>query len=93
LRLSKNQISLLSKNIVQHLTNQKMIKPLIDKEKLTSLIENIFTEDLMAEEALNQEIREIMKNYSDQIDKGEADYNRLFQMVKQKLAKERGIIL
>ncbi len=93
MRLSKNQISLLSKNIVQHLTNQKMIKPLIDKEKLTSLIENIFTEDLMAEEALNQEIREIMKNYSDQIDKGEADYNRLFQMVKQKLAKERGIIL
>ncbi|MBI3605370.1 MAG: DUF507 family protein [Nitrospirae bacterium] len=93
MRLSKNQISLLSKNIVSHLTNQKMIKPLIEKEKLISLIENIFTEDLMAEEALNQEIREIMKAYAGQIDKGEIDYNRMFQMIKQKLAKERNLIL
>jgi hypothetical protein len=70
-----------------------MIKPLIEKEKLISLIENIFTADLMAEEALNQEIREIMKTYADQIDKGDIDYNRMFQMIKQKLAKERNLTL
>lgn len=84
---------MLAKNMVDHLLNQKAIKPLIPREKLVSNIEQSLIEDGMIEDRLNSEVRELMKNYSDQIDKGEADYNRLFQMVKQKLAKERGIIL
>ena len=84
---------MLAKNVVNHLLSQKMIKPLIPKEKLISNIEQELNAEGSAEERLNEEVREIMKNYSEQIDKGEADYNRLFQMVKQKLAKERGIIL
>ena len=79
--------------MVDHLLKQKMIQPLLEKEKLISLIENTLTDDMMVEERLNQETRELMKNYADQIEKGEADYNRLFQMIKQKLAKERGIII
>lgn len=84
---------MLAKNVVEHLLDQKMIKPLISKESLVSRIEEALNEEGLVEDKLNSEVREIMKNYSDQIDKGEADYNRLFQMVKQKLAKERGIIL
>jgi hypothetical protein len=84
---------MLAKNVVNHLLSQKMIKPLIPKEKLISNIEQELNEEGSVEDHLNTEVREIMKNYSEQIDKGEADYNRLFQMVKQKLAKERGIIL
>lgn len=84
---------MLAKNVVNHLLTQKMIKPLIPKEKLISNIEQELNAEGSAEDRLNEEVREIMKNYSEQIDKGEADYNRLFQMIKQKLAKERGIIL
>lgn len=84
---------MLAKNVVNHLLSQKMIKPLIPKEKLISNIEQELNDEGSVEDRLNAEVREIMKAYSEQIDKGEADYNRLFQMVKQKLAKERGIIL
>jgi hypothetical protein len=84
---------MLAKNVVNHLLSKKMIKPLIPNEKLISNIEQELNEEGSVEDRLNVEVREIMKNYSEQIDKGEADYNRLFQMVKQKLAKERGIIL
>ncbi|MHB8482755.1 MAG: DUF507 family protein [Nitrospiria bacterium] len=93
MRLSKNQISMLAKNMVEHLLHLKMIKPLIEKEKLIALIENTITGDLMTEDQLNQEVRELMKNYADQIEKGEVDYHRLFQMIRQKLAKERGTVL
>ncbi|MBI1821512.1 MAG: DUF507 family protein [Nitrospirae bacterium] len=93
MRLTKNQISMMAKNMVEHLLHQKMIKPLVEKEKLIALIENTITGDFMVEEQLNQEVRELMKNYSEQIEKGEVDYNRLFQMIKQKLAKERGLVL
>ena len=84
---------MLAKKVVNHLLSKKMIKPLIPNEKLISNIEQELNEEGSVEDRLNVEVREIMKNYSEQIDKGEADYNRLFQMVKQKLAKERGIIL
>ncbi len=84
---------MMAKNMVEHLLRQKMIKPLIEKEKLINLIENTITSDVMVEEELNQEVRELMKNHSEQIEKGEVDYNRLFQMIKQKLARERGLVL
>ena len=93
MRLSKPQISQLARTCIQQLIDRKMIKPLLEKNKISELLEGALTEHFMEEERLNQEVREMMKSYSEQIDKGEADYNRLFQMIKQKLAKERDIIL
>ena len=93
MKLNKNQIALLAKNIVDRLLSQKFVQPLIPREKLIANIEQALNEDSSVEDRLNAEVREIMKSYSEQIDKGAADYNRLFQMVKQKLANERGIIL
>jgi hypothetical protein len=93
MKLNKNQTAILARNIVERLLSGKMISPLLPKEKLVSNIEEALNQDGMIEDKLNAEVREIMKNYSDQIEKGEADYNRLFQMIKQKLAKERGIEL
>jgi hypothetical protein len=93
MKLNKNQNAMLAKNVIEHLLDQKMIAPLIPKATLVSKIEEALNDEGLTEDKLNNEVREMMKNYADQIDKGEADYNRLFQMVKQKLAKERGIIL
>ena len=84
---------MLSKNVVEHLLSQKMIKPLISRNELIQNVEQALIEEGSIEDRLTAEVREIMKGYSEQIEKGEADYNRLFQMIKQKLAKERGIIL
>lgn len=93
MRFSKNQIAHLSNACFRRLVDLKMIRPLMEPRKVVELLDAVITENFLQEDRLNQEVREMMKNYSDQIDKGEADYNRLFQMIKQKLAKERGIDL
>jgi len=35
----------------------------------------------------------MLKVYEQQIEQGQVDYQKMFQMVKQKLVRERGLIL
>jgi uncharacterized protein len=38
-------------------------------------------------------VRQLLKAYDAQIEQGQVDYQKMFQMVKQKLVRERGLIL
>jgi len=51
------------------------------------------TEELMVEDRLNAEVRELMKNYETEIQRGGVDYQKMFTMIKNRLVKERGLIL
>jgi hypothetical protein len=51
------------------------------------------TEELGVEDRLNAEVRRLMEPYEDQIEQGHVDYQKMFTMIKQKLVRERGIIL
>jgi uncharacterized protein len=48
---------------------------------------------LSIEDRLNAEVRQLLKAYEQDIERGHVDFQRMFTMVKGKLAKERGIIL
>lgn len=93
MKLKKERISMLSKNIVEGLIGRGSIAASIPKDSLISKIENTITEELMVEDRINEEVREIMKTYSKQIDQGSINYNKMFQMIKNKLVQERGIVL
>ena len=91
----------LRKEMVEHLSN-KLVNSLIDeeqiifddsREELSQVIKFIITEDLRTEDKLNEEVKEIIRSHHDMIDKMDTDYGRIFQMVKTKLVKERGLIL
>ena len=93
MKLKKERIAILSKNIVEGLISKGSIAPQIPKDSLINKIENTITEEMMVEDRLNEEVREIMKVYSKQIDQGSINYNKMFQMIKNKLVQERGIVL
>lgn len=93
MKLKKERIRILSKSIVEGLTERGGIVPQIPKDEIIGRIENTITEELMVEDRLNEEVREIMRAYSRQIDQGSINYNKMFQMIKNKLVQERGIIL
>ncbi len=62
----------------------------------TALVEELgraITDELTVEDRLNAEARELMKTYEAEIDRGGLDYQKMFTMIKSKLAKERGLIL
>jgi len=62
-------------------------------EKLEAIIHDIITEDLMVEDNLNEEVKLLIDARTKEYERDMMDYGRVFQMVKTKLARERGLIL
>ena len=93
MKLKKERVAILASNIIEGLSKSGLIVPSVLKEELIKKIDNTITADLMIEEKLNEEVREILKSHSKQLEKESVNYQRMFQMVKDKLVKERGIIL
>lgn len=60
---------------------------------LVEALERAMTEELSVEDRLNVEIRGLMKAYEAEIERGHVDYQKMFVMIKNKLVKERGLIL
>ena len=93
MKFKKERVAILASNIIEGLSKSGLIVPSVPREGLIKMIENTITDDLMIEEKLNEEVREILKSHSKQLEKESVNYQRMFQMVKDKLVKDRGIIL
>jgi hypothetical protein len=62
-------------------------------DKLQTIINGIITDDLMVEDQLNEEVKALLDSKTDEYERDMMDYGRVFQMVKSKLVRERGLIL
>lgn len=60
---------------------------------IMQIIIKLIFDDLIKEDKLNEEVRQIMLEYRDEIDQKNIRYGDLFKMIKKKLANERGIVL
>ena len=47
----------------------------------------------MVEERLNEEVRDVLVQHSNEMQRSNITYTEMFKMVKRKLAKEKGIVL
>jgi hypothetical protein len=93
MRIPKNWVPYIAQNIVENLLKKGMVESTVPKEKLIEESERIILDELMVEDRLNEEVREILKKYEAEIERGNLDYRKLFEMTKQKLVKERNLIL
>jgi hypothetical protein len=93
MRIPKGWVSVLAKEIIEELLKKRQIELKIPKEKVLTLTEELMLDELMVEDRLNEEVREILKKYDTEIERGRLDYRKLFELTKQKLIKERNIIL
>lgn len=93
MKLSKERISFISRELTNKLIQGKYIEPLIPKEQFVLRLEHIITNELMIEDKINQEVKELLKTYEREIDKGDIDYSKMFNMIKNKLIRERGVVL
>ena len=64
-----------------------------DRKSFVAQIDHAINEELSVEDRLNAEVRQLLKAYEQDIERGQVDFQRMFTMVKTKLARERGIIL
>lgn len=83
----------IAKKLSDNLVAKELIDPLVPVNTLLQEVELLLFEELTVEDRLNAEVRELLKKYEPEIEKGRLDYKRLFDMTKKKLVKERNVVL
>lgn len=93
MRIPKNWVPYIANNIIENLLKKDLIESNVTKEQLLEEAEKLILDELMIEDRLNEEVREILKKYELEIEKSKLDYRKLFEMTKQKLIKQRNLVL
>lgn len=93
MRIPKTWIPLIAKRVLDDLIANRLITPKVSTEVLMAEAERLIMEELMVEDKINDEVREILKKYTGEIEKGRLDYRRMFDLTKKKIVQERGVIL
>jgi uncharacterized protein len=93
MRLSKERIRHISESIATRLQQEEQVAMVGDHRAFVEQIDHAIFEELSVEDRLNAEVRQLLKVYEQDIERGHVDYQRMFTLVKSKLARERGIIL
>ena len=92
MRLKKEFIEKISKKIIKDLIDKDLIIWESELSKLEIIINDIIVEDLMVEDHLNEEVKQLLDARTEEYERSMMDYGRVFQLVKSKLARERGLI-
>ena len=93
MRVQKEFIEAISKKVVRSLIDKDLIIWEETTDKLETIISGIITEDLIVEDLLNEEVKTLLESKTEEYERSMMDYGRVFQMVKSKLVRERGLIL
>lgn len=93
MRIPKTWVPSLAKKIVDALVAKDLIGPTVPLKEVTEETERLLLDELMVEDRLNEEVRQLLKKYEPEIEKGRLDYRKLFDMTKHKLVRERNIVL
>ena len=93
MRLRREIIQYLAQAVTRDLSDKACIQILGDVEKVEALLREVITDDLQVEDRLNDEVKTLLRAFSNEFTRGEADYHKMFTMVKRKLVQERGLIL
>jgi uncharacterized protein len=93
MRLTQKLVDKISHRIANELLKSDLIIWEESAEKLSVVINSIMTKDLMVEDQLNEEVKTLLEAKTQEYERSMMDYGRVFQMVKSKLVRERGLIL
>jgi uncharacterized protein len=92
MRLSSDEIEYIARKIVKTLSSEEKLE--MDSEaRVVEAIGRVITDELMVEDKLNEEVREVLIQHASEMERSNITYTEMFKMVKKKLAREKGIIL
>ncbi|MEE8493741.1 MAG: DUF507 family protein [Nitrospirales bacterium] len=93
MKLSKERVSQMAAEVMSRLLEAGYLDLLSEKKAAVQALDRVITEELLVEDRLNAEVRQLMNAYATEIERGDVDYNKVFSMIKAKLAKDRELIL
>lgn len=92
MKLRRQQVEVIAARIIDDLIKRESIEAdNVDKAKL--LVKKVIIDDFNVEDKLNDEVRELLEKISSEMRQGSVEYHKMFRLVKEKLIRERNLIL
>jgi hypothetical protein len=93
LRFTDEQIRRACASILSRWKSKGLVHPKVADEPLLARMAAEFRKDLQREEDLDREADALLEQHLKKIDHTQANTRILFQKIKERLAKDRGIVL
>lgn len=93
MRLKKEMVQYIAQVMAKKLTERGYVTYEGNLRNIEALFTNVIIDDLSVEDRLNEEVRDILEQHQEKIDRGNIDYHKMFLMIKRKLTQERGLVL
>ncbi len=90
--LSRDYVGYMAGEVVKRLVASKMIET-SSPEVLSQRLRVAMQEEISVEDRLNEEVREILTQYADEMRRTGASYQEMYKKVKGQLARQRKLIL
>lgn len=90
--LTRDFVGYMAKEVVKRLVEKQMIETKA-QDALVQRVRQVMQEELGVEERLNEEVRQILSQYSDEMRRTGVSYQEMYKKVKNQLARERKLIL
>jgi hypothetical protein len=92
MKLRREMVQRIAGRVAAALRNERLVEG-VAEPVLTQHIAHAISEDLMVEDRLNDEVRELLRQHADVIDRANVEYHEMFKTLKAKLVRERKLIL
>ena len=90
--LSRDYVGHMAKEVVKRLLAAKMIETK-NAENLAQQVRQVMADEVTIEDRLNEEVREILGRYQEEMRRTVVSYQEMYKKVKGQLARERKLIL
>jgi hypothetical protein len=90
--LRKEFVRLLSTKTVEELVEHEMIE-IPESLDLAEELFQVMDAEINMEDRLNDEVRVLLNQYADQMRQSGASYQEMFKLIKNKLVRERKLVL
>ena len=90
--LSRDFVAYMAGEVVKRLVAAQMIE-VASAEALVQRVRQTMQEELSVEDRLNEEVRQILSQYADEMRRSGASYQEMYKKVKSQLARERKLTL
>ena len=90
--LRREYVRLLSTKIAEELVKQEMIE-VPESLDLAEQVFQVMDAEVNLEDRLNEEVRGLLNQYQDQMRQSGASYQEMFKLIKNKLVRERKLVL
>ncbi|MGA8037595.1 MAG: DUF507 family protein [Candidatus Acidiferrales bacterium] len=90
--LSRDYVGYMAKEVVKRLVAAKMIE-VKSMDATTQQVRGVMAEEVTIEDRLNEEVREILAKYQEEMRTTGVSYQEMYKKVKGQLARERKLIL